>query len=176
MSKTNLYKLCLAAIAAGYLVFGGILILAIAGRNRVYTEKMDNFVLSDEKDLCYNIENYAEVTNKKAEISGWLVQKGQTYEYYNYGANVHGAGVYNNMHLACVDDNSEQVYILPTQLSIRNDVTEYIADGIDYKYSGFESKFPVYYEQLIDKNGLYVVIKDTDGNQFIYRLRYGREQ
>ena len=44
-------------------------------------------------------------------------------------------------HVLLRDVNSNIYYKLPTTVVTRDDVTEYINDGTDYKYSGFESSF-----------------------------------
>ena len=124
--------------------------------------------MGDIKQIQYDIE---EVTSDKAGnyyIKGWCILKNVRYGYFNYGNNKTSSNVYNNMHLCIIDAN--KVYILPTKLEKRQDVNEFINDGIDYKYCGYRAKLNNNYISLISEHSWRIILKNIDGEESIYFL------
>ena len=73
-----------------------------------------------------------------------------------------------NLHLCIIDAN--KVYILPTKLEKRQDVNEFINDGIDYKYCGYRAKLNNNYISLISEHSWGIILKNIDGEESIYFL------
>ena len=67
------------------------------------------------------------ITKDYVTLSGWLIKKGED------AKTVSIKVVFQDM-------NTEQCYVIPTTMFERDDVTENINDGLDYKNSGFSVK------------------------------------
>jgi uncharacterized protein (UPF0128 family) len=72
------------------------------------------------------------------------------------------------MHIGFTDGKT--VYILPTKLENRDDIDQYINDGIDYQFCGFQSRLPKEKSGRIKKGALVLIWKNPDGSQELYYL------
>lgn len=130
--------------------------------------EISSFLIGDINDVSYCIEGYGTNDDGDLLINGWFLKEGISYDYYNYGNDNHSQSVYNNMHIAFVND--EEVYLVPTKLIKREDVNLIIDDGIDYKYSGFTSKLSSTDKYIADEGKLVMVWEDINGIKEIYYL------
>lgn len=117
-------------------------------------------------DVRYNLESISSDQSGNSTIVGWFVLPDVTYVFYNYGNDVNGNGVYNYLHVCLVND--DDVYVLPTKLEGRADVTDTIGDGIDYKYAGFQARLPYRYSSLLNECHVAFLTQDPGGAKTLY--------
>lgn len=162
-------RLLVVIIMSLALVFALTIFELFYQENRRIEEKnLSSFTMGNKKDIEYKIE-YKGLNNKGSYfIKGWCIKPGIEYSYYNYGNDAHKKSVYNNMHLGYLKKNT--VYIIPTKLENRDDVDQYINDGIDYRFCGFQSIIPKEKLGKIEKGELVLIWKNPDGTQELYYL------
>ncbi|SEP95137.1 hypothetical protein [Butyrivibrio sp. TB] len=106
--------------------------------NHVVVRDISEFSIGDDSSITYEIENPFQLSDDGYYyVSGWFVQKDNMYEYYNYGADLHSEGPYNDMHFCLIENDS--CYIIPTKLTRRDDV-ESVLEGKEKGYCGFFSR------------------------------------
>ncbi len=176
-TKNRQYKyLLLIADAVLCLLFITVITcMDITERNKVQTESVENFVFGDSSEPEYKVDGYSR-EGKYITVRGWAVIPGKTYPFYNYGEDRRGEAVYCNVRLACVDEVAGKVALFPTQLYERNDATETLNDGINYRCAGFCSRIPECYEKAVEKNGLYAVFTEPDGEKKLYAIEIEKNQ
>ncbi len=145
----------------------GLYMIALKESTCIVTEE-EEYELGDKGDVEFWIDSYTEIEGKGWIISGWCVFVGETYSMYNYGLDKHFDGVYNNMHLSFVDH--EKVYVAPTQLVLRNDVSNAINDGNNYQFCGFRSFIPDSFLSNIDEKNckMAMLSNKLDGKRIVY--------
>lgn len=120
------------------------------------------------QDISYHFDEIRYTQQGDAIIKGWLVRRGITYNSYNYGDDTYRSDVYNYMHLCMVKGDS--VYIFPTKLELRSDVSNYINDGIDYRYCGFRARITSKNSDLMSSSLPGMVVQLPDGTEILYCL------
>ena len=75
-------------------------------------------------------------------------------------------GVYNYLNFCLIND--DKVYIFPTKLELRPDVNNYIGDGADYRYAGFEAYVPSKYSYLFEECSFAFLSRDPAGVKTLY--------
>ena len=151
----------LALVAVSLLLF-----VFIRQDSHIKEKSLSDVTVGEVSQISYSIDS--ENVNEKGDyiIKGWAVQKGITYDYYKHSIDEYNSGVYNYMNLCYVKDN--KLYILPTKLETRPDVTECLNDGIDYRYSGFSARVceeDVYLTEGYQKAFLF---KNPDAKEIVY--------
>ena len=136
--------------------------------NRIEEKKLNSFSIGERKEIEYNIDYQGVSSDGSYLVKGWCVKPGVEYSFYNYGNDAYRKSVYNNMHIGFTD--GETVYILPTKLENRDDIDQYINDGIDYQFCGFQSRLPKEKSGRIKKGALVLIWKNPDGSQELYYL------
>lgn len=128
--------------------------------------KIKKITISDlnttNSDVKIKIEN-ASINENYLQVSGWAIEKGKTYDYFNW-VNGHGNGVYNN-NIVVLKDNDGILYSINTASLPRPDVNECINDNIDYRNCGIHAVINV---SKLNKNQTYkigVILTDLDGNK-----------
>ncbi len=118
-------------------------VLYNADRNLIKKDNIDEYILTTE-NFVYDIET-VENGNVFSYISGYCYNPSEIYDYYNFGHNIYGKGVYLNIELALVDN--DKVYILPAVQEVRADLldekeAEALEEIMDYNFfAGIKSKF-----------------------------------
>ena len=64
--------------------------------------------------------------------------------------------------------NEGKVYVLPTKLEDRPDVTDVMDDGIDYRDCGFQSFVPPACSETMENGKIGFLTRDPDGNETLY--------
>ena len=126
----------------------------------------ESFPHSAIENVQYSIESVSTDQNGNCTITGWFIQPGVTYSFYNYGNDATRSGVYNYLNICFVD--GESTYVLPTKLEERSDVNDFIGDGINYRYSGFHAYIPSQYSYLLEKCSLGFLSQNPDGAKTLY--------
>lgn len=128
----------------------------------------DSFPNSAIENVQYSIESVSTDQKGNCTITGWFIQPGVTYSFYNYGNDATRSGVYNYLNVCFVD--GEYIYVLPTKLEERADVNDSIGDGINYRYAGFHAYVPSQYSYLLDKRSFGFLSQKPDGAKTLYVL------
>ena len=102
------------------------------------------------------VENYVEVT-------GWAIDKGKTYDYYNWVCGK-GSGVYINNTIVLEDSNGTYFTINTTSCE-KAGINEKINDGIDYRNCGIRASIKVSKLKKDETYKIGVIIRDIDGNE-----------
>lgn len=97
---------------------------------------------SDRENISFSVDSKG-VNNDIVEISGWALEKGQNINTYDTS-------------VALKEKDSDKIYILPTQLVNREDVTKFFNDGFNYDASGFLSR--AYTSKLSDSDTKYEIV------------------
>lgn len=138
---TNLHveRILFCSILSAMLIILAILLLYEAyENNHVVVRDISEISIGDNSSITYEIENPFQLSDDGYYyVSGWFVQKDNMYEYYNYGADLHGEGPFNNMHFCLIDN--DYCYIIPTKLTRKDDVDP-VQDGKEMGYCGFFSR------------------------------------
>lgn len=155
-----------ATITAMTLVFVLFVVYRYEGRH------IDIRSISEFKEgtaeIAYNIEEVKKIKNGDVIIKGWFACRGVSYATYNYGDDTYRNDVYNYMNLCLVDGAS--IYVLPTKLELRQDVSNYLNDGLDYRYCGFRARICDANTMLTKSTKLGMIVKTPDGSKCIYLL------
>ena len=144
---------------------------ALYKRNEIKQCPLTDSMETSLYETKFNIDSRQTDADGNVLIRGWFVEEGAVYPFYNFGWGQAGSGVYNNFHLAALNEGT--VVEFPTLLSKRDDVTAGINDGTDYKYSGFSASIPASYQSLISANGLYILSGSPSGQQRLYLIMSG---
>lgn len=148
------------------LVVGVLLLIYRHENSTVYLRDRNSFDSGAIEEVQYSVESITVDEMNNSIVKGWFVKPGVTYDFYNYGTDTEGSGVYNYLNFCFIDADS--VYVFPTKLEVRSDVNDYIADGIDYKYAGFEAYVPSEYSYLFDKCSFAFLSQTPDGVKTLY--------
>ena len=116
-------KLKTAIIVMIMLSFG-FCFLIYADKAQVKTITLSQ--LGGEEKINFCIDD-ASVENGIVFILGWAFEKGQSIETYD-------------LRVALKEHDSDKAYVLPTEMLIRNEVTQAYNDGFNYDASGFLSR------------------------------------
>lgn len=147
-----------------------LLLIFIIENKYVVKRNKHNYKLGNVSELTYDIESIEDYENQKGKIiSGWIIEKNKRYSFFNYGSDYHGVGIYNNYKLCLIIDDN--VYIFPTKLESRDDITKKINDGINYDRCGFTAYVNNKYTDMLDKGKIGVVISDMSGDEVLYELK-----
>lgn len=138
ISNKTIYKWVFGFTGLALVTVSLLLFVFIRQDSHIKERNLSEVTVGDISQVTYSIDS--ENVNEKGDyiIKGWAVQRGVTYDYYNYGIDDNNSGVYNYMNLCYIKDN--KLYVLPTKLEARKDVSEVLNDGIDYRYSGFNAR------------------------------------
>lgn len=164
-AKQERYLLLIIS-ATAVLAVGVLLLIYRHENNTVYLYSRYSFNVGAIEDVQYNVESIITDEMNNTTVKGWFIKQGVVYDFYNYGNDVESNGVYNYLNVCLINDDS--VYILPTKPEWRYDVTDYIADGINYKYAGFEAYVPSKYSYLFDKCSFAFLSRDPAGAKTLY--------
>lgn len=135
--------------------------------SQVRVESLESFPVGDPSEIIYEVSGEEIYDDRGTHlIMGWAVKPGKVYSFYNYGNDAYRERVYNNMYLGCTDGND--VFILPTKLSKRDDVDALINDGIDYAYCGFSSLLPAGIKEQM--NSFVLIWQNQDGTKELFYL------
>ncbi len=157
----------LLAISVTAALVVGILLLIYRYENKaVYLYSRYNFDSGALGDVLYNVESVTADEMNNSIVKGWFVKPGVAYDFYNYGNDVESSSVYNYLNFCFIND--DKVYIFPTKLELRPDVNNYIGDGVDYKYAGFEAYVPSKYSYLFEECSFAFLSRDPAGVKTLY--------
>ncbi len=126
-------------VAAFFVVMGVIYavcwMVLVRNENRIYTLKPEDVVLSDASGYGFNVENVdwekdeISITEDYVYISGWLVKPGEQSDKVA-------------IKIVLKDLNTGEYFVVPTEVTVRSDVTDLYNDGNEYDYCGFSVKIP----------------------------------
>lgn len=119
-------------------------------------------------DIEYEIESCDKTNDGGLLVTGWFIEKGVTYSFNNYGLDWYGESVYDDFYLCIID--ADNVYIFPTKLFEREDITEKIDDGIVYGKCGFKAFIAEKYVDLYEEADIGVIVNDPYGGEKIYEI------
>ncbi len=90
------------------------------------------------------------------DIRGWMIHKGESVSY-------------AAIKVALREQGSDNIYIIPTEITIRNDVTEAMNDGCTYDISGFSASSSNINPALdiSAKNYTIYIYSDYNGRKFL---------
>lgn len=142
--------------------------------NSIICENMSSQEQKSIADIDYDIENCEKTKDGGLLVAGWFIEKGITYPFENHGLEWYGESVYNNYNLCILD--GEKVYIFPTKLFEREDVTEEINDGIDYGKCGFKTYIAAGYADKYEKANIGILVKNPYGGEKIYAISKQRQK
>ena len=171
MNLQKLEKNVWIAVIVFLVLSAAVISAALYKRNEVKKCPVTDSMKSSLYETKFNIDSRTADTGGNVLIHGWFVEEGAAYPFYNFGWGKSGSGVYNNYHLAALDNGT--VVEFPTLLSKRDDVTASLNDGTDYKYAGFSASIPASYRPLISESGLYILSCDPSGRQRLYFIMSG---
>lgn len=66
--------------------------------------------------------------------------------------------------------DGDKVYVFPTKLEQRDDVTKKMSDGIEYDKCGFNARVSCRYKKLIESASFGVIMIDLSGEKALYEF------
>lgn len=113
-------------------------------------------------NIEFNIEK-VNLSSDYVEITGWAIDKGKTYDYFNW-VNGDGSSVYIN-NTVVLEDSNGTYFLVNTTSCERKDINSEINDGIDYKKCGMHAAVRI---SKLKKNETYkigILLKDPNGEE-----------
>ena len=167
MSKVQI-RFVAGVMALAFIAIVVLFIIFIREDSVVKRIRLDSFMVGDTTSIKYSVETRQYNNDGSYSINGWAIKPGITYHFYNYGNDAERDRVYNNMHVGFTD--GKYVYILPTKLQQRTDVSQNMNDGIDYAYCGFRSRLPKKLAETIEGKTIVLIWRNPDKTQELYYL------
>ncbi len=128
-----------------------VLLVIYFDENRVQEVKIDNY--SEDGNIAYHIDEFDWGENY-ANVKGWACFRGGNYEVVN-------------TNIALRECDSDKVYIIPTQIEERTDITELFNDGYDYKNSGIVACINADSLDVDKKYEIIVLLKNNTGSYMV---------
>ena len=130
-----------------FILFWSVLVF---NENHIRGLNISQIEIADSAEYAYSLDEVswqkdnASVTKNFIKLSGWIAKPGVAIQ------SVSVKVIFKDM-------NDGAYYLIPTSMTERTDITEYIGDGKDYKYSGFDVSIP--YDKKIENTDyeLYVL-------------------
>lgn len=91
-------------------------------------------------------------------ISGWVIKDSEQINS-------------NAIKVVLIDIETDNKYVLPTQIEIREDVTEHLNDGNNYDYSGFKVHLDKCVDFEFENAYLLAFIINENGNKYYYNTQ-----
>ncbi len=133
-------------------------IFLVKHENRIIETNIEPSIIADSSNYLMYIDNLTwkrdNISNTKdyINIEGWLIKPGEE---------VKTAAI----KIVFQDTETGKYYIIPTTMVERDSVTEYFADGLSYKYSGFSVRIPYFNELDTNKDYSLYALYSLNDNQ-----------
>lgn len=110
-------------------------------RVRPVVKKLSKFNTENLSGFEYELEGGSVYKDGHAIVSGYLVDRKETYSVYDYAGNSYDEeGIYNYNIVGIKTE--DKVILFKTKAKERADINEKINDNIDYRYCGFTAYIP----------------------------------
>lgn len=148
------------------LVILAILMRCYLGQSvRVRKYNITQYIVKSELEFEYQITKLA--TEEDPIVSGWCIERGRSYYFYNYGWGRGDYAAYNNIHYGCII--GDEVYEFATRLNEPAN-PQFDDDGIDYHYYGFNAYIPDDMFDLYQKGNKCIVMRSPNGEAYLVEV------
>lgn len=143
-----------------------ILFVMLSFQNRtVNVMKLTNVEMRDISECYYRIGELQEGKNGDL-VKGEFIDSEMVYDYYDYGIDCYGKAVYSNVRFVLIGD--EELYVMPTKLSFRENID---VDNMDISkdgYYGFTACIPQKYSEIYNYVKKGYLVRNLEGEYKLY--------
>lgn len=155
METVHSKKLVIILFAVLFLCIIAIYSLLVLHEKHIVAVNVNDYEIFDSSSPEY-MYCFDPSDESKNDVRGWMIHKGESVKY-------------AAIKVALREQDSDSIYIIPTEIIVRKDVTEAMNDGCSYDISGFSASSANISSKLdiSEKSYTIYLYSDYNGREFL---------